>query len=135
MTPGIRALQIYYLATPLFWLADLWWGADLRVAALDAWPAAKTLYYLVCCGLAVLGVAAPRAASLTGLLESSVNILLLLTGFLTTYLAAVESAAAGTLTGSPFTLSKMGNFLVVGTVLVISFYANPLLARGIGRRS
>jgi hypothetical protein len=131
MTSGIRTLQIYYLATPLFWLIDLWWSADLRVAALDAWPTAKTLYYLACCGLAVLGVAAPRLTCLAGLLESSVNILLLLTSLLATYLATLESAAVGSLTDSPLTLSKMANFLVVGTMLAISFYANPLLTRGL----
>ncbi len=128
MSSRVRTLQLYYLATPLFWLADYGWGADLRVAALAAWPAAKTLYYLVCCGLAVVGVAAPRMASLAGLVESSANILLLLTSLLAGYLSMVERAAAGTLAGTPFTLGKLVNFMVVGTMLVLSFYSNPLVA-------
>ncbi len=72
----LRLVWFYYLATPLFWGADLLWQADFRVAWLDE-PGYRSIYYLLCITVAVMGCLRSRWLALLGLLESSVNLLLL----------------------------------------------------------
>lgn len=73
----LRLVWFYYLATPLFWGADLLWRVDFRVAWLVE-PGYRSIYYLFCITVAVMGYLRCRWLALLGVLESSVNLLLLL---------------------------------------------------------
>lgn len=65
-----RALEVYYLATPLFFLMDLVWRAPIRVAGIEnqSW---RYAYYAALVGFVVLGRAWPMLRPLIGLTEVS----------------------------------------------------------------
>ena len=73
-SPGRRAIQAYYLATPAFAVLDFVAGVNVRTAFLGDGPLGRLLYYALAfaCGLATARW--PARAPLVGLLESGVNI-------------------------------------------------------------
>lgn len=128
-----RIVAAYYWLTPLFWAADVVFGASFRAAALEGNPAAKTVYYLFCfaCGIAIW--ARPALTGLIGLTEASIQILLLVLGVLLPYFRLIDRLAAGQagIAPHPFGLGEALSFLLAGAVLTISF---RLQARRLGRR-
>lgn len=94
----------FYLATPVFFLADWLWGINIRIVALDDMPWLKYLYYALCLGCGVLTAARPRLTHVVGLTESAVNVVLVvLTIPLAVARALNEMAAAAPVIHNPFT--------------------------------
>jgi hypothetical protein len=111
----------YYLATPLFAICDWVFHWNVRVAALDARPALKNVYYLICTAAGVVTYWKPSLAWAVGLAESSVNILLLILGVMLPYWAGI-SGFTGEQVFVPFTATKVLNFLISGFMWVNVFY-------------
>ena len=63
--------RYYYLLTPAFILLDYVVGINIRVAALDAMPGCKNLYYGFCvlCGVVVFVL--PAASAVVAFVEST----------------------------------------------------------------
>lgn len=125
-----RLLQLYYLSgTPLFVLLDLMFGANIRVAALEPYPVLKYGYYLVCLGCGVLTRAVPHLSAAVALIESSLNVLLLILGAFVPYFRLIEQVVAnGTVETAAMTPALVMNFAISAAIWIISFYRNPLLS-------
>jgi len=118
-----RALVSYYLATPLFAVADFVMGAPVRLSGVED-PAMRAAYYV---GLMLLGVAArarPAWAPLSGMVESSVNLFLLLVGILLPIWSLPDAWAAGQDPAVGLDATGMINAMISGSVLVFSFRVN-----------
>ncbi len=77
LPPGPRLIEAYYLATPLFFLVDVFLSFPIRVSAL-ADPGLRYLYYAFALGCGVASRVRPKVGPYVGLAESSLNILLLI---------------------------------------------------------
>jgi hypothetical protein len=113
----LRLVQLYYLATPAFVVSDFVWGANVRVAFLDEYPAARCGYYAVCIACALVTWRLPRLSPLIAYLESSANIALLALGVWVAYLGVIAQAAAETPLVNPFTPETITNLIVSACAL------------------
>lgn len=123
-----RLLQGYYFATPLFFLADVLLGWNVRLAGLDAHDGLRHGYYLLClaCAAAVYGV--PRATALLGLLEGACTLVILMLGVLLPYLAFADAAASEQgATGAPPLREAVANLMLSGGAWALALSRNPLL--------
>jgi hypothetical protein len=120
---GTGLVQAYYLATPLFFLADLVLSFPVRVSAL-ADPALRYPYYAFALGCGVVSRARPRVAPYVGLAESSLNILLLILSIMLPILQLPDRVFAGEPIVAPFSGLTLANFLLSGTVLVAAFHVH-----------
>jgi hypothetical protein len=130
-----RLAQLYYLATPLFWLADRAWGLNVRAAFLDELPAARTAYYLLCCALGVAAWRRPRHAALIAFSESAANVFLLAASVVAWYVHVLDWAAAETAgelaRPGPAALS---NFVLTAAMAGVSFARSEVALRLGARR-
>lgn len=112
-------ISAWYWLTPVFvvldWLFDLNW----RVAGLDE-PPLRAVYYLGCLVCACLISWRPATAPWVGLAESVINFTLLIVGVWLSLVAA-PAAIADSQPIQVMTLGRLVNFLLVGTILVLSF--------------
>jgi hypothetical protein len=114
-------IRVYYLATPLFAVAD-WLGANVRAVGLDGHPGWRLAYYAFCTIAGVVLKVRPRWAAVVGLTEASVNLLLLvLSVFLPYYDAVASVAAGGTSIDLPFGLGFLANLIISGVVWATVF--------------
>jgi hypothetical protein len=122
-----NAIGWYYLGTIGFLLVDLLFGWNIRVAALENLPLLKYCWYggLVGCGLYIR--MRPERSAMVALIESSVNLALLLGGIMLTYYSAVDAALAGSFDGVALTPASLVNAGISGFALVGGIYSNPLM--------
>jgi hypothetical protein len=116
-----QLVRLYYLATPAFLLADWLWGVNVRVAFLDSWPAARYVYYAVCC---VLGLAAwrrPAIAGAVGVAESGANIALLILSVYAWYWGALDALAAETASVPAVGTAELINFVLAAAMAAASY--------------
>ena len=129
-----RALEAYYLATPLFILADVVLNAPIRVSFLAS-PAHRWVYYAFCFGCGIACHRWPLAARPIAFSESSLNLLLLALSVMLPIWAVADQVMAGGAIVSPMTPAKLVNVMVSGTALVIAFHRNqPGVKMRAGRR-
>lgn len=131
-----RFITYYYLMTPVFWVADVAFGANLRAAALEGFPFWKATYYLFCFACGVASWRHPRWTSVVGLSEASSNIFLLILGVLAPYFRMIDQLAAGSIVvdASPFTGARVVGFLLSGLIWVASFQLHMAARRSAGLR-
>jgi hypothetical protein len=129
----LQLLRGYYLATPLFLVADLTLGWNVRIAGLEGLPGLRVPYYLVCFGLGVLAWMRPERAELVGFVECSVNLVILVVGTYAAYWGIIDLVLADQPIVNPFTTERITNLILSGTVLSISYYGHPWV-RGGSRR-
>lgn len=87
-------MEAYYLATPLFFLADVVMGLSVRVSALGN-PGLRYLYYAFALGCGILARTRPRMAPFVGIAESSLNVLLLVLSIMLPVFQLPEQFLAG----------------------------------------
>jgi hypothetical protein len=118
----IPLLQGYYGATLLFALADAAFGWSLRVVALDGHPGLKFGYYALCLAAAGVSWRRPSLIRPVTLVESSVNIALLVSGLLLSYLRSIDAVVAGE---PPLLTSReVLNFIISAAALTLAFYSS-----------
>lgn len=129
---------LYYYATPVFVLLDYFGGVNVRVAVLDSMPFYKNLYYGFCvlCGVGVFAL--PWLAPVVALLESSVNILMMVLAVFLPYLRFITETEDVLNAPLPAVAGIDGphiaNLLLAGSMAVIGFHGS-LRAMGLeGRR-
>lgn len=110
----------YYLATPLFALVDWLWGVNVRIVALDDYPAMKYGYYALCLGCGFLTCVRPALAPVVGLGESSLNIVLLVLGMLFPYFRVSRAILEGHSVVNPYHPGMFVNFAISGVVLYLA---------------
>jgi hypothetical protein len=143
---GLRWIQGYYLASPLFFLAGLWWGMEVRVTFIPD-PGWRFLYYLVLTSLGLLSYFLPRVAAWVALGESSLNLFLIMLWILLPIYALPGDALGAGPVSLPYTAGQvLVNGLLAGTFFLFGFYRaqavilrrfpwlSPPTRRGPGRR-
>ena len=120
-----NTLHIYYLATPVFFILYYVFDINLRIVipgAADAW---LFVYYTVCFLAGFFAFKSAVTGALFSLFESSINILLLLLSVLMPiYTIGNNPDGIG---AAHFGLAELMHFLIAGSILLISFYRNPLV--------
>ena len=117
----------YFYITPLFILLDYILGINIRVSALETMPTYKILYYGFCilCGICMYII--PRYSAVVALLESSINIMMLVLGVFLPYTQTITALMDDVL-GADFTaleeslkVQPMVNLFIVGSCLILTF--------------
>lgn len=112
---------LYYLATPLFGVADLVFHAPLRVA--EVLPAdARVVYYATVFLLGLVCLARPGATPWVGMLESSGNLLVLLLAILLPIWNLPDLVSGGAPVSTGFSAWSVVNALLSGGALTASFH-------------
>ena len=115
-----KILLWYYIATPAFFLADIFLGWDMRASFLDDHQGWKYIYYLFCFCIGILMWKIPLLESVLGIIEGGVNILLLTLSVLVPYYAAIDAISSGVEVVNPMNHFSIINYLLTGSVLIIS---------------
>ena len=116
----------YFYITPVFILLDYILGINVRVSALETMPLYKNLYYGFCilCGICMYII--PRYSAVVALLESSINIIMLVLGIYLPYIRIVTALTDDAL-GADFTalqesfkVQPMVNLFIVSSCLILT---------------
>ena len=116
-----RALEVYYLASPLFAVIDIVLDAPVRAAAIPD-RQLRYAYYAATLACGVLCHLRPRLAPYIGIGESSVNLLLLVLGVMLPIVQAPMVMLEGGTVEAGLDAVGLVNFALSGTVLVASFH-------------
>jgi len=111
----------YYLATPLFAVADLGFGLPVRVATVLS-PGSRVAWYAVVFALGLLCRARPSATPWVGILESSANLLVLLLSILLPIWSFPLDPMSGATGSVGLTSTGAANALLSGGALILSFH-------------
>lgn len=134
----LNVLAGYYLATPAFAVADVVFGAPIRVAGLSV-PGHRMAYYAAAFALGIVCRLRPRSTPFIGMAESSTNLLLLLLGILMPIWSLPDAALAGAPLDVGLSGTELVNALLSGTALISSFHRSQSAAarmmRGPRRRA
>ena len=129
LPPGPRLIEAYYLATPLFFLVDVFLSFPIRVSAL-ADPGLRYLYYAFALGCGVASRVRPKVGPYVGLAESSLNILLLILSVMLPIAQLPDRVFAGEpLLPAPISGLTLANFVLSGGILVASFHVHQARIR------
>jgi hypothetical protein len=113
-----QTVRLYYLATPVFLLAELFAGISFRVPYFLSAPSLRYLYYAFCAACGAGCYLRTRATYLIAFAESTFNIVLLVVGF---FFAMWTMDAAGNVPHI-FTIKGIIGFGITASIWTISFY-------------
>ena len=122
-----KFLQLYYLTTPVFLIIDIVWGINIRIPFLNHLSFMKYTYYTIAFACGIYTYKHPQKADIVGLLESSINIGILVIGFMLTYYNLSFTMLDDTTFDNPFTVKAIINFSLSGSIFLISYYRNSWL--------
>ena len=125
----LRYLKYYYLATPVFVAIEYLFGLDIRLEVPGDSQLVSLVYYGICFLAGFVFFNNQFTAAIFSLLECSVNILLLLLSIMWPIINLGNEIDAGVTTEFRFGVVELLHFLMVGGVLLASFYLNPLMSR------
>lgn len=117
--PVEQGLRAVYLATPLFWLADVALGWNIRVAGLA--DDTRHVYYL---GLTVLGALLwwkPVLTRFVAIVEPAVNFGILVISTWMTLISAADAAFSGQ-PPEVMTTPRLLSFLLSGSMLSLAIH-------------
>jgi hypothetical protein len=129
----LRLIRGYYLATPIFFLADFLFGVSVRVAFLDQWPAGKIVYYILAFMLGIIAWRRPQWTAQIGLIDSTTNIALIILSVAVWYFGVLDAAGAEFALPTAPSSQELLNFVLSATIAAASYIANQ--ARALGMRS
>ena len=120
---GFGLLQFYYILTPLFLITELIWGVRVRVPLILASADLRYGYYGVCFVCGVLCYFRRKLIPVVAVVESTINIALLCSGFYLTSVNSMLDFAEGKIDEIPEALTYKGilGFLLALVVWTIAF--------------
>ena len=120
---GFGLLQFYYILTPLFLITELFWGLSIRVPLILASAELRYGYYGVCFVCGVLCYFRRKLIPVVAVVESTINIALLCSGFYLTSVNSMLDFAEGKIDEIPEALTYKGilGFLLALVVWTIAF--------------
>ena len=124
-----RVVTGYYLATPLFAVADLAVGVPVRVGEILP-PGVRYAYYAALFALGLLCRARPGATPWVGMAESSTNLLILFLSILVPIWSVGDAWMAGAPAHVGLTPATGANALLAGGAMILSFRKNQEAALG-----
>jgi hypothetical protein len=114
-----RSLTLYYAATIFFLALDFVLGVNLRVAFLEAFPAARLVYYALCIGLFALMLWRPAWSIIISALESLVALVALTLAMGVRVMIVTDEMID---TGRGFvTTEEIFNYLIVGGIAYLTW--------------
>jgi uncharacterized membrane protein YraQ (UPF0718 family) len=120
LTPALRPVLVYYLASPLFWLLDVAFDWDVRLAFLQD-PQWKTLYFSVLLLSAVTGYIRPGWLAWIALLESGGSIVIHILSFMLPVFTLADKVLQGEVDTTAFSTGHVVSFLLAGLIMSLSF--------------
>lgn len=114
-------MAAYYLATPVFAVADLGFGYPVRVATVLS-SGSRLAYYAAVFALGLLCRARPAATPWVGMLESAGNLLLLFLSILLPIWSLAADPMVGSTGGVGLTPEGAVNALLSGSAMILSFH-------------
>lgn len=131
-----RFLTRYYLLGTLAFAAIDWFLAAPIRAAFIGQPTQRLAYYAALIGLGFLCSSRPTWAPIVGIVESSVNLLLVLLSIMLPIYGLTDAVEGGGAVGLPFTTWTFVNVAISGAVLIYSFQRSQrALFKQMGRGS
>ena len=128
----LTVLRGYYAATLVFVVLDYFFNVNVRLSFLDAWPAARALYYLLCFACLALIVWRPAWSLLVGTVESLLALSLLIIGMGVRVMTVSDQLLTGGV--DPVAPGEILNFAIVGGAAWISWDRGMFaLRQGSGR--
>jgi hypothetical protein len=129
---SVKMLRIYYAATAVFLLLDYVFGINVRLASLDALPAWRALYYVVCFGCLGLMMWRPAWSLWVATTESLITLSLLIVSMGVRVMTVSDSLLS---TGSGFvTTEEIINFVIAGGAAWIAYTRGTLAIQSELRR-
>ena len=118
-SPASRVLVWYYAATAAFLLLDYMIDLNVRLAFLDAWPAARAAYYGFCFVCLALMIRRPEWTTLIGAFESLVTLVALIFSMaIRTLVVTDQMIESGT---GYVTVEEIVNFMLAGSIAYLSW--------------
>ena len=117
----IRLIRGYYLSTPVFFLTDVLFGFNARVAFLDQWPAGKFIYYILAFVLGLIAWRRPEWTAQIGLAESSTNVMLIIISVVVWYGGVLDAAGSDFAMPTAPSPEALVNFVFSAAVAGISY--------------
>ncbi len=114
-----RVLPWYYAATGLFLILDYAFDVNIRVAFLEALPAARLGYYGVCFACLGLIIRRPAWTTLVGTFESLVTLIALIFGMGVRVLVPNDAIFAEN--ADIVTAQEVVNFVISGSMAYLSW--------------
>ncbi|MDP2956340.1 MAG: hypothetical protein Q8N53_07955 [Longimicrobiales bacterium] len=117
---AMRWVAGYYLATPVFAVADLVFGVPVRVATVLP-EISRLAYYSAAFALGLLCRARPVATPWVGILESTTNLLILFLSILLPIWGAADALTTGAPLAVSLTPLSAANAFISGSAMILSF--------------
>ncbi len=114
-----RILPLYYAATALFLLLDYGFGLNVRIAFLDALPAARMAYYGICFACLGLMIWRPAWTTFIGTFESLVTLIALIFGMAVRVM--IPNDAIFEENATIITYQEVVNFVIAGGVAYLAW--------------
>jgi len=127
--PRWNLVTSYYLATPVFAVLDLGFGVPVRVWGLRD-PGHRAIYYAIVVLAGLLCWSRPKVSPWVGMLESVVNLFLLMLAVLLPIWSLPDALLAGDPLPHPLGALALVNVALSGSVLVASFRRSSRFALG-----
>jgi hypothetical protein len=107
-----KLLRLYYAGTLIFIILDYFFGINVRLAFLEAWPGIRALYYFLCVFCLGLMFWRPDWSLWIGTIESALALSLLIVTMGVRVMTVSEQLLV---TGTGLvTMSEIMNFMIVG---------------------
>lgn len=117
--PSTRVLLAYYAATILFLALDYGFGVNVRLAAFDAYPGYRAIYYLAIFGCFGAMLWRPAWSTAIGALESLVILIALIVNMALRSMIVTDAMLQS---GTGFvTMAEILNFGISGSVAYFSW--------------
>ena len=114
-----RLIVFYYAATVLFLMLDMGFGVNVRLAALDAYPGYRALYYLAVFGCFGAMLWRPSWSAAIGVVESLVTLIALIVNMALRSMIVTDAMLE---TGTGFiTTAEILNFAISGSVAYVAW--------------
>jgi len=133
---GFRLVWIYYIATPVFLIIELLWGISFRVPFFITSPLVRCVYYGFCLSCGGVCYFRPGITFFVGLIESTINVVLLFVGFGLVLLNVITNAMEFGGASQTFLIKSVISFAVTGTIWIACFkYSLNIFEKKLAGRS
>lgn len=124
-----KAIKIYYWATPAFIFLNVVFSLELRVQLPDGYSALTIPYLLASFLLGSFVFTSKFSSAIFAMAESALSLFFLMLEIWLLTINRVENIESG----APFSfgLEPLLNFVIVGSVLLLGFYANMFASKNI----
>lgn len=127
MEENLQFLKYYYLLTPVFAAADIFFNVNLRINIPGGHESIEYAYYLVCFFASFFVFRNALSAALFCLFECVINILLLALSVMWPLITLGGTIDSAVQSQFKFGITELLHFIIAGGVLLYCFYTNPLI--------